>query len=67
MKSEREKEIPCDVTYMWNLKYGTGEPTYRRNGLADMESRLVVEGEREGVGWIGSLGLGNANYCIWSG
>ena len=26
----------------------------------DMESRLVVEGE--GVGWMGSLGLIDANY-----
>ena len=26
--SEREKQIPCDTTYMWNLKYDTDEPTY---------------------------------------
>ena len=24
-KSEREREIPYDTTYMWNLKYGTNE------------------------------------------
>ena len=34
----------------------------------DMENRLVVaKGEREGVGWTESLGLVEANYCIWSG
>ena len=34
----------------------------------DLENRLVVaEGEREGVGWIGNLGLLDANYCLWSG
>ena len=36
--------------------------------LKDLENRLVVtkeEGER--VGWTGSLGLIDANYCIWSG
>ena len=22
-KSERERQIPCDITYMWNLKYDT--------------------------------------------
>ena len=22
-------QIPCDVTYMWNLKYGTNEPIYK--------------------------------------
>ena len=24
-KSERERQIPCDISYMWNLKYGTNE------------------------------------------
>ena len=28
-KSERERQIPYDITYMWNLKYGTNEPPYR--------------------------------------
>ena len=27
-KSERERQIPYDITYMWNLKYDTNEPTY---------------------------------------
>ena len=31
----------------------------------DLENRLVVaKGEREGVEWIGSLGLIDANYCF---
>ena len=34
----------------------------------DLENRLVVaEGEGEGVGWTGSLGLIDANHCIRSG
>ena len=33
--------------------------------LMDLENRLVVN--KEGVGWIWSLGLGDANYGIWSG
>ena len=28
-KSERERQIPYDITYMWNLKYGTKEPMYK--------------------------------------
>ena len=24
--SQRERQIPCDITYMWNLKYNTNEP-----------------------------------------
>ena len=52
---------------MWNLKHGTNEPTYKTNGLIDTENRLVVakgEGEWEGEGWSGSLGLADANYYI---
>jgi len=34
--------------------------------LMDLENRLVVA-EGEGVGWIGSLGLIDADYCLWNG
>ena len=27
IKSERERQIQSDITYMWNLKYGTNEPS----------------------------------------
>ena len=27
-KSEREKQILYDITYMWNLKYNTNEPIH---------------------------------------
>ena len=27
-KSERERQIPYDITYMWNLKYDTNEFIY---------------------------------------
>ena len=27
-KSERERQIPYDIIYMWNLKYDTNEPNY---------------------------------------
>ena len=33
----------------------------------DLKNKLVVaKGEWEGVGWIGSLGLIDANYCFWN-
>ena len=28
-KSEGERQIPYDITYMWNLKYDTNEPIYK--------------------------------------
>ena len=29
-KSERERQMPYDITYMWKLKYDTNEPVYER-------------------------------------
>ena len=28
-QSERERQIPYRIIYMWNLKFGTDEPIYR--------------------------------------
>ena len=36
--------------------------------IVDLENRQVAaQGEREGVGGIGSLGFIDANYCSWNG
>ena len=36
--------------------------------IMDLENKLVVaKGEGKGVGWIGSLGLIDAEYCLWNG
>ena len=36
--------------------------------IMDLENRLVVaKGEGEGVEWIESLGLIDADYCLWNG
>ena len=36
--------------------------------IMDLENRLVVaKGEWEGVGWMGSLRLIDANYCLCDG
>ena len=43
--------MPYDITYMWNLKYGTNGLIYRTDRLTDTENRLVVA-KRE-VGWGG--------------
>ena len=41
IKSERERQIPYDITYVWNLQ----------NRLTDIENRLVfAEGEEGGRG-----------------
>ena len=64
MKSEREKQIPYDITSMWNLKYDTDDPTKQKQ-ITDMGSRLVVaRGKEEGLGWMRGLGLVGANCNI---
>ena len=53
--SERERQIPYDITYMRNLKYGTDEPIYKTETDSDIENRPVVAKgewgrERDGQG-----------------
>ena len=67
-KSERERQIPYDIAYIWNLRYSTNEPFHRKEKIMDLENRLVVaKGEGEGVGWLGSLGWIDTNYYLWNG
>ena len=36
--------------------------------IMDLENKLVVaSGDGERVGWLGSLGLTDADYCLWNG
>ena len=36
--------------------------------IMDLENRTVVaKGEGKGIGWIGSLGLIDADYCLLNG
>ena len=46
----RQRQIPYDLTYMWNLKYDTNELIYKtKNRLADIENKLTVtKGENRG-------------------
>ena len=61
-KTERERPIKYDITYMRNLKY---EPIYKTERLTDTENRLVIvkgEGAGQGVEWEG--GLADVSYYI---
>ena len=46
-KSERERQILYDITYMWNLEYGTDEPIYKTETDSDIENRLLPGGRGE--------------------
>ena len=51
VKSDRERQIPYDIAYMWNLKKMIQMNLYlqSRNSLTDIENKLMVtKGERRG-------------------
>ena len=41
-KSERERQILYDITYMWNLKYDTKEFIYEKEVDSHIENRFMV-------------------------
>ena len=52
---------------MWNLKYDTNELICETETDSQTQNRLAVA-KGDGVGgWIGSLGLVDANYYIENG
>ena len=54
VRSERQRQIPYDITYVWNLKYDTNERIYQIEiALETIENRLVVSKARGegGVAW----------------
>ena len=64
---KRKANIIYHVTYMWHLKYDTNELIYRTetDSQTQRTNRLVVaRAGGVGEGWIGSLGLADANYYL---
>ena len=63
-KSDRERQISYDITYMWNLKYDTNEPIYE----TETESRTwrtdwsLPMGRGLEEGWSGRLGLADVSF-----
>ena len=50
-KSERERQMPYDIIYMWNLKYDTNEPIYETETDPQIQrTDLWLPSEREGLG-----------------
>ena len=41
-KTDRQRQISCDITYMWNLKCDTFTYLQTRNRFTDIENTLVV-------------------------
>ena len=68
--SQKEKDKHHNgITYMQNLKYDTNELIYKTETDSKTQRQTCgcQGGEMEGEGWIGSLGLVDANYYIENG
>ena len=63
--SHKAKDKYHMISHIWNLIYGTNEPFHRKENHRLGEQTCGCPGG-EGVGWIGSLGLIDANYCLWN-
>ena len=61
--SQKEKD-----KYHISLIYRAQMNLSTEKKIMDLENRLVVaRGEEEGVGWMGCLGLIDADSCLWNG
>ena len=65
-RSGKEKQIPYDITYMWNLKYDINELIYKTDSQIQRTDLWLPRGKSAkavgGEGWIRSLGLADANH-----
>ena len=68
VSKKKDRQIPYDITYTWNLNYDTNEFIYEIE--TDLQTqRTDLQFPRSGMwgeGWIGSLGLADANYYLWN-
>ena len=65
--SQKENNIPYDITYIWNPMYGTNESFHRKENRGHGEQTCGCQERVGGVGETGNLGLIYANYCLWNG
>ena len=66
--SKSDRQILNDITYMWNLKCNRNELTKQKQTHRHREETWGCQGVgSSGKGWIGSLGLADANYYVENG
>ena len=66
-QSERERQIPYDTTYGWNLKHDTNEPIFKiETDSWSQRTHCGCQGEGLEKGWSGRLRLAEIRCYIWS-
>ena len=65
-KSDRERQIPYDITCMWNLKYYTNELIYETETRLQMQKKnsWLPKGKSEGGGIILEFGISRYKLCV---
>ena len=63
-KSERERKLPYDITYIWYLIYGTNEPFHRKetHGLGEFIYSCQAGGGGSGI--YGELGVNECKLLL---
>ena len=61
-KSKRERQIPYDITYMWNLKYDTNELICKQKETHRHRGQTCYQGG--GKWWREDLGLWYSRYKL---
>ena len=64
--SQKEKDKYHMASLIFGINIMAQMTLSTEKKIMDLENRLVVA-KGEGVGWMGSLGLIDANYCLWNG
>uniref|UniRef100_A0A4X1SP96 Uncharacterized protein n=1 Tax=Sus scrofa TaxID=9823 RepID=A0A4X1SP96_PIG len=64
-KSERERQTPYDITYIWNLIYGTNEPLHRKENHGLGEKTCGCQGGGGGSGTDWELGANRFRLLLW--
>ena len=67
MKSERERQIPDDITYIWNLIYGINEAFHRKetHGLGEQTCGCEGGGGESEMDWGSGVNRGRALHLEW--
>ena len=63
-KSQRERQTPYHIAYIWNLKYDTNELIYEAETDSQRTDWWLPRGKGLWEGWRGSLGLADASYYL---
>ena len=65
--STGERQIPCDITYMWNLKYDTNQRICETetDSTRHKEQTCGCQGERRGMTWEFGVSRCKLLYTEW--